>query len=216
MFRYEENGKETYRYKPKKGVTNLRDLKITFLGDEKELTIDEQYVLAQQKKKDLIEGIEDILKWSDTLEGIQDKICCINRGCEAYEFTTKLMQEMREQRIVMKMLFYSELINIWKSMLLAYDLIDVSEIGVKKDILDDEKSVYDEDGEWITELSENMRSHWKEKYNIVDEMDKEFRKEKESQRALKATESPKSVEKLIKDAEDQHKRFLREVENKKK
>ena len=45
MFRYDDNGKETYRYKPQEEITSLKGISICFLG-EREISLDEEYVLV--------------------------------------------------------------------------------------------------------------------------------------------------------------------------
>ena len=60
---------------------------------------------------------------------IKSQIVSINRGCKVYEITTQLMQAMREQKSIMKMAFFYELMNVWKAMLVGYDLLDETELG---------------------------------------------------------------------------------------
>ncbi len=50
MFRYDDNGKETYRYKPQENLTNLVGVPICFIGDLG-VSLDEQYVYAQRKNR---------------------------------------------------------------------------------------------------------------------------------------------------------------------
>lgn len=77
MFRYEEDGKETYRYKPQEGEKQLK--RIYFPGDD-QLSLDERYIEAQKKKKELISDIEEAIKYTDNAGSIQSQIVCINRA----------------------------------------------------------------------------------------------------------------------------------------
>lgn len=94
MFRYEEDGKETYRYKPQEGEKQLK--RIYFPGDD-QLSLDERYIEAQKKKKELISDIEEAIKYTDNAGSIQSQIVCINRGCGVYGMITRLMQEMKNR-----------------------------------------------------------------------------------------------------------------------
>ena len=120
MFRYEVNGKETYRFSPNK-ETDKPYVEVCFLEDS-EVSYDEMYVQAQKKRKDTLEAVEDIINWTDNAGSIQSQICCINRGCQIYDLITDMMQKMREQQSNVKMHFFFEMVAIWNAMAIAYGI----------------------------------------------------------------------------------------------
>lgn len=204
MFRYEENGKETYRYMPKNDEVDLEHKLVSFFEDS-ELSLDEKFVLAQKQKKDMLQKIEDIITWTDNAGGIQSQICCINRGCEVYGIITKLMQTMREQKNIMKMPFYADLMNVWKAMLVGYDLLEETELG--KNNFGDE-NYYGDDVEWIMTLAQEIKDHWNKKYLELDQIDQDIKSQIRAKRN-KVEEEPKlSVEEFITEVEKRHKEAL--------
>lgn len=159
MFRYDENGKETYRFKPQEEVTSLKQIHMCFMG-EREMSLDEEYILAKRQEQEILEKIEDIIKWTDHAGSIQSQIMCIRRGCTVYNMINEMMEKMRGMKSYIKMPFFYELINVWKAMLVAYGLMD------KKDINNLDRTEYycGEDGEWIMKLSEQIKLHWDAEY----------------------------------------------------
>lgn len=73
MFRYEEDGKEAYRYKPQEGEKHLKHI---FFPTDDQLRLDERYIEAQKKKKEIISDIEEAIKYTDNAESIQSQIGC--------------------------------------------------------------------------------------------------------------------------------------------
>lgn len=208
MFRYVEDGKETYRYKPQEGEDALRC--IYFPGDD-EMSLDERFVAAQKKKKKVLEEVEDIIKWSDCVGSIQSQIVNINRGCEVYSMINSLMQKMRETDSYYKMPFYWELINVWKAMLVAYDLLDESEIRIKEDEYD---MSCPEDGAWVLDMAKHIRNHWdrtvslhQAHYEAVKKMISEEEKNIEEEEEL-------SVEEQILRAEERNREFVNDKNRK--
>lgn len=203
MFRYEEDGRETYRYKPKEGKDAFK--RIFFLNDD-EVSLDERFVEAQKKKKKVLEDIEDIIKWSDNAGSIQSQIGCINRGCQVYGMITSLMQEMRDTDVHFRMPFFYELNNVWKAMLVAYDLLDESEIGIKEDIYD---VSCPDDGTWIFELAKQIKEHWENTKSLYrthyEEVDKFLAKEMQNEKNENL-----SVEEQIVRAEERNRQFMRD------
>lgn len=207
MFLYNDNGKESYRYKPKDGLTNLKGVRICFMGDTKN-SLDEEYVLAQRKKQEILEKIDDIIKWTDNAGSIQSQIVCINRGCAVYSMINEMMKETRGMKAYIKMPFFYELINVLKAMLMAYGLIDKNDISY----LDKSGYYCGEDGEWILELSEQIKSHWDKELSIHEKNHEDImNKRKEKQESAQSEEpETKTIKEQIADAEKQNREFVKE------
>ena len=154
MFRYEENGRETYRYKPKEGQEHIS---ICFPADS-EYSLDERYEHAKRKKQAVLKQAKDIIRWTENAGSLESQISCINRGCEIYGMTNGLMECMRDQPIPLRMPFYQEIWNIWKAMYLAYDLMETKDLSE----LDAGNLKCCDDVEWIVGLSTEFKEHWEE------------------------------------------------------
>lgn len=157
MFRYNDNGKESYRYKPK-------DDEVIYFAEDTELSLDEKYLLAQKQKKETIEKIEDIIKWKNHAGDIQSQITAIHRGCTVYNMVTELMETMRNQKVILKIPFFFEIDNILKAMLLAYGLMEEKQLSSP----DEAAHISGEDTNWILQLSEQIREHWDASQNFYE------------------------------------------------
>ena len=185
LFRYDENGKETYRYKPNETSDFLQ---VCFFPDNEE-SFDEQYVQAQNERKKLLSKISDIVNWTDTAGSIQSQIACIQRGCTVYGITTQLMEKMKGQATFLKMPFFYELLSVWEAMLLAHDLLDESDVTY----LDRTQEYYcATDGEWTIKLAAEMREHWKQEYDFHNKHYEELRSKIRSEQ----NKAPKEKTKL--------------------
>lgn len=160
MFLYEENGKQSYRYAPPENLEELTVLPIYFLKDA-EYSLDERYAQVLKRKKDTLDKVEDIINWTNNAGSLQSHLACINRGCEAYELITDMMQKMRTEKVNLKMDFYYEMLSIWYAMAIAYGIRDESKILSQFENCDFNVS---EDPEWIKELAQYFKKHWEEKY----------------------------------------------------
>ena len=115
----------------------------------------------------------------------------------------KLMEAMRGMETLMKMPFFYELVDVWKAMLLAYELLDENQIQYLN------KSEYDcgEDGEWIIQLSEQIKKHWVDVHNYhekhYDEVKKNINGKKDD------VDKKHSIEELVEDAEKNNKQFMK-------
>lgn len=198
MFRYDHNGRESYRYKPQD--KDGKNQHIYFLPDTR-ISMDEKYVLAQKRKQEILEKADDIIKWTDHAGSIASQIACINRGCSIYGMTNDLMEMMRNmEKMILKMPFYYELMSVWKAMLLAYGLMEQEEISGGAP----SEAHWGEDPEWIIRLAEEIREHWdaERSYheNCEEERRKQQRKEKENKEQLKGKDQ-------ITRAEEQNRQF---------
>lgn len=203
MFRYDENGKEYYRFKPQEGVTSLDQTRVSFFFDNSQKSLDEEYILARHKKQEILEVIKNIIEWTENAGSISTQIICINRGCYVYGMINEMMEEMKKKDAHLKMPFFYELVDVWKAMLVAYGIMDKEEIS---DF--DRRTAYcGEDGEWILELSEQIKAHWDAEYAYYKKYHQDV------QNKLKATEigskETKSLEEQIADIENDRKEFIR-------
>ena len=170
MFRYDVNGKEAYRFKPEQDYDSYEWAEMYFERN-REISLDEELALAKKKKQETIEKIEDIIKWSDSPYRV-DQINLTRRNCEIYGMINDLMEHLRKTNNRLKVPFFYELKNVWKAMLLAYGLLDTSELEYRES-----KERCGEDGEWIIELADILKNHWSEE--SVYQLEREIkRKEK--------------------------------------
>lgn len=155
MFRYDVNGKEAYRFRPECDYSSYEWAEMYFEG-KREISLDEELALAKKRKQETIEKIKDIIKWSDSPYRV-DQINLTHRNCDIYGMINDLMEHLRTTENPLKVPFFYELRNVWKAMLLAYGLIDKSELQYRED-----KESCGEDGEWIIKLSGILKKHWEE------------------------------------------------------
>lgn len=114
-----------------------------------------------------------------------------------------MMEEMRGMRPDLKMPFFFELINVFKSMLLAYDLIGKNEISY----LDKTRYHCGEDGEWILQLSQQIKLHWEEELDYFEKQQKPASEQTQRQ-------EEKSINEQIAEAEEFNRAFMREQNDK--
>ena len=186
MFRYVEEGKETYRYKPQKQIDSKDKKEIFFLGDS-DISLDEKYTQAQEKKKNTLLKIEELIKWTDGAGSIESQIGCINRGCDIFSKVIDLLEEMRNQEPYLKMPFYYEFNNVLHAMLIAYGLSDKENVK----LIDRSKGYSQEDGEWVLELSDEIKQHCDKELQYHKQYHEEvIKKIREENRNRKKEESP--------------------------
>lgn len=207
MFRYLEDGKETYRYKPQEGE---KQLKCIYFPRDDQLSLDERYIEAQKKKKEIIGDIEEAIKYTDNAGSIQSQIVCINRGCGVYGMITRLMQEMKKQDVINRMSYFYEILNVLEAMMAAYGLIDKNVIEENIEL---NKEFQKEDGEWILELADMLERRWDEKVSQQKKRDAEFRNQQKAE-AGQPAEQELSVEEQIAQAEEHNREFCEMLEDK--
>lgn len=209
MFRYDENGKEYYRFKPHDGVTSLDQTRVSFFFDNSQKSLDEEYILARHKKQEMLNAIENIIEWTKDAGSISSQIVCINRGCCVYGMINEMMEEMKKKDSYLKMPFFNELVNVWKAMLVAYGLMDKEEISES-----DRKRTYcGEDGEWILNLSEQIKAHWDTEYAYYEKYHQDMQSElkaKGGEMQENKIQETKSLEEQITDIENDRKEFIGE------
>ena len=200
MFRCDVNGKEAYRFKTEQDYDSYEWAEMYF-EKNREISLDEELVLAKKQKQETIEKIEDIIKWANSPYRV-DQINLTKRNCEIYGMINDLMEHLRNTKNPLKVLFLYELKNVWKAMLLAYGLIDKADLEYRES-----KERCGEDGKWIIELSDILKNHWSEeaKYQLERERVRKEKRELERKNGNSLSKKPqKTVAEQIKDAEESY------------
>ena len=207
MFRYNDNGKETYRYKRRDGRTDPGHVPMCFMED-RGMNLDEEYVLARRKKQETLRKIDDLIKWTDNTDSIESQTMCINRGCRVYGMINALMEEMRGMKSYIRMPFYYELVDVWKAMLMAYGLMEKDE----RSFLDRSDYYCGEDGEWIIQLCDYIKAHWDTELAFHEKHHEDMINEMKRERSLKQEEGKevKHVKDQILEAEKNNRQFQEE------
>lgn len=162
MFRYVENGKETYRYKPKNA--SLTGEVICFPGDT-DVTLDEQYVATQKRRQTTLEKSDEIIRYYDKGGDIQSQIACLNRGCNIYDSVNTLMDKILVQKATHRMAYYLEIYHVLEALLLAHDLETQTDILQKNHIYSG--TIYD-GSDYILALARQFRAHWQAQADKLD------------------------------------------------
>lgn len=208
MFRYDENGKQTYRYKPREGVIDLKNERIYFLGTT-EISLDEEYIQARQKKEQTLKRIDTLIKWENP-GSMLSEISCINRGCGIYDKLSELLEEMRRNESLLKMPFFHEVEGILEAMLVAYGRMEAEQVQSCYDV---KEYPYEKDVEWVLYLAEKIKEHWDaKKFAIEKYYEESWRSWKEDRKREKkelenTKKEIKSIEQQIEEAEARHKEF---------
>lgn len=210
LFRYDENGKEYYRYKMPEVGNGPAGVAVHFMKDSDE-SLDEEYAKAQRRKQAALDHIDDIIKWTKHAGTMEGQTMCINRGCRVYEMINQLMEAVRGNayRGHMRMPFFYEMVNVWKAMLLAFDLIEKEELSY----LDKTEYYCGEDGAWIEELAEYIKAHWKREEQFHEEHHREVKRtmaESRMNRQKQTETQDKSADVQIAEAEARYKQWLQE------
>ena len=203
MFRYDENGKQTYRYKLREGVSDLKNERIYFLGTT-EISLDEEYIQARQKKEQTLKRIDTLIKWENH-GSMLSEISSINRGCGIYDKLSELLEEMSRNESLLKMPFFYEIEGILEAMQMEAEQLQ-SRCDVKED-------PYEKDVEWVLYLAEKIKEHWDAKKFAVEKHNEKMWKNlaeyrKREKKELENTKKEiKSIEQQIEEAEARHQEF---------
>ena len=123
MYFYQKDGKEIYLYRPNK-TPKSHDETVTYFQKDREKSLDEEYLLAKKRKQQTIQEIEEQIEDKKETDCLLTKISHLHRGCDVYEITSKLFKKMKKEKAFLKIPYFCELMNVWKAMLLAYELLD--------------------------------------------------------------------------------------------
>lgn len=99
------------------------------------------------------------------------KISHLDRGCDVYEITSKLFKKMKKEKAFLKIPYFCELMNVWKAMLLAYELLDEKSLSEEK-----VEEHWGEDVDFILHLSDEIKNHWEKEKTWHENYHKEVRK----------------------------------------
>ena len=167
MFRYNLNGKETYTYKLEQDLPFQEQS--MYYWKNRNMTLEDEYTAAKKKKKEVLNRIDDIIQWIPSSYRV-DNINLINRNCAIYEMINDLLEKLRNTENPLKVPFLYELKNTWRAMLLAYEVIEESELEYRKN-----REFCSEDGEWIIQLAKILKQHWNDEALYQLERDKKIK-----------------------------------------
>lgn len=159
MYLYEINGKETYSFRPYPDESDFIN-PISYFDKDQILSLNDEYKLAKKKKQETLARIEEIIDWNDSLS-LSNKSMITNRNCDIYNMICDLMVFLRAYDPLLKVPLLHEMRSVWKAMLLAFDLMDKSELEYKNNT-----EYTFEDGDWIISLSEQIKNHWDTEKNF--------------------------------------------------
>lgn len=132
-----------------------------------ESTLEEDYSLAKKEKSILLGQIDELIGYTKSPYRM-DHIAAIKRGCKRYGMFNKLVENNKHTPRHRGSLYDLEYSSVLKAMLLAYDLIDISELHYRE-----KDEVFEEDGKWIEELSEIIKNHWNAQLSAHDKLNAE-------------------------------------------
>lgn len=203
MFRYVDNGKESYRYKPH-NKDSLQGECICFPGDST-CTLDEKFVAAQKRKQTTLEKADEIIRYYDKGGDITSQITNYNRGCNIYDSINILMDGMQQQSIINRMMYYQEIYSVIEALLLVHGYKNKQEI--EEEYLPMKNTSYDET-RYIFSLANIITEHWILKKNEIEQIDSDFQKYKaeDSLSSASITQTP-SPDEQIAHAEEENRKF---------
>ncbi len=209
MFRYYENGKQTYRYKPQDGIKSLDETRVFFLGDETE-TLDEKYIAAKKKKQAVLDKAEEIIRYYDKGGSVESLIVNINRGCGIYGGINSLLDEMPNKDLILRMTYFNSINNIILALLLAHGFMNKTEIHEKFNYCQGDPA-YD-DSNWIISLAEQFKAHWDSQNEAVMQKHLEYKENAKLEKKFHPHIEPLSdIANVLKKAEKEYKDF--KIEN---
>ena len=108
----------------------------------------------QKRKDELLKRIERNI--SPVHESDADKYFALKKGNNFYDSVSELYESISGLKGYLKVPYRFEIIDVLEAMKLAYGIIDEEKVKGyhRSDVL------IGIDGEWITELAENIRKHW--------------------------------------------------------
>ena len=167
---YQKDGKEIYLYRPNK-TPKSHDETVTYYQKDREKSLDEEYLLAKKRKQQAIQEIEKQIEDKKETDCLLTKISHLHRGCDVYEITSKLFKKMKKEKAFLKIPYFCELMNVWKAMLLAYELLDEKSLSEEK-----VEEHWGEDVDFILHLSDEIKIHWEKDKTWHENYHKEVRK----------------------------------------
>ncbi len=174
LYRRQDNDKEVYCFIKQGEIED--DVKYReYCYPAWDESLDEKMNNAKKMKKETIDGIERAIGYFGIPNKLIDEICSINRGCEIYGSVTKYLEQMPNEEIVMRMVYYNMLKNILMSLLFSHDLISREEVEKEFEYYKGNSLYYDID--WVLEQTDIFKRKYAEKRKLIEEETKRFKRE---------------------------------------
>ena len=119
MFRYIEDGEETYRYKPDKNTKKL----VAYFPPEHEMSLSEELIELQRKQKQLLDRINHMISGPKQVS-LRDQMCFITRGVEVFSMIADAMDGCFSKEIQYKMPYYFGILEVLRAMNIVINLSD--------------------------------------------------------------------------------------------
>ena len=119
MFRYIEDGEETYRYKPDKNTKKL----VAYFPPEHEMSLSEELIELQRKQKQLLDRINHMISGPKQVS-LRDQMCFITRGVEVFSMIADAMDGCFSKEIQYKMPYYFGILEVLRAMNIVINLLD--------------------------------------------------------------------------------------------
>ena len=109
----------------------------------------------QKRKDELLKRIDRNINPGHKTD--TDKFFALNKGNNYYESVSELFESISGLKGYLKVPYRFEIIDVLEAMKLAYGIIDGEKV---KGYHRSDDVLIGIDGEWVTELAENIRKHW--------------------------------------------------------
>lgn len=115
----------------------------------------------QKRKDELLKRIDRNINPGHKTD--TDKFFALNKGNNYYESVSELFESISGLKGYLKVPYRFEIIDVLEAMKLAYGIIDEEKV---KGYHRSDDVLIGIDGEWVTELAENIRKHWEHTRNF--------------------------------------------------
>ncbi len=157
MFRYTVGDKEKFLFRRAYMPKDVMDI-LTYFPEEREITLDEEFIKAKEYKKRILSEIEEEMDGPASCDYLSGKISCIEKTCKSMERVMKLIKHRTEYPRHLRVYYGYELINISKAMLMALGI--QSEEELVEYPATEENNWCGEDVDYIKDLAEVIKKHW--------------------------------------------------------
>lgn len=115
----------------------------------------------QKRKDELLKRIDRNINPGHKTD--TDKFFALNKGNNYYESVSELFESISGLKGYLKVPYRFEIIDVLEAMKLAYGIIDGEKV---KGYHRSDDVLIGIDGEWVTELADNIRKHWEHTRNF--------------------------------------------------
>ena len=172
LYRRQDSEKECYCFtKPGEMKENFNFR--PFLYPDFEESLDEKLMQAKKRKKETLEGIENVMGYFGKPDKIVDEVSAIHRGCKIYDILTTYLNQMPNEAPGMTMVYYYMARNVLLALLVSQGLMTEEEL--KKEFEHQRGIPLYDDISWIYEQAEIFRKKYEEKRTISEEMRKNLK-----------------------------------------